>query len=94
MSHSAEQLVPAATKKSSSLGRALIAVALLSAVAISAAGIRGHSKDAVASHVAITAPLAAGAQVPVAPGMDPSVPAASEVLDRAETAIEDPAPTF
>lgn len=92
MSHSTEQLVPTTTKESSSVGRALIAVALVSAVAMSAAGMLGHSKDAVASDAAIAAPLAASVQATA--GTDASVPAASEVILRVEPAIEDPVPTF
>jgi len=91
MSHSTEQPVPTTTKGSPSVGRALIAVALVSAVAMSAAGMLGHSKDAVASNVAIAAPAAASVQATT--GTDTSVPAASEVF-RADQAYEDAAPTF
>ena len=93
MSQSTQQLVPTAAKGSSSVSRALIAVALVSAVAMSAAGMLGHSKDAVASAANAAAP-AASLQAPAAVGFGTSVPAAGEVIYRAEQAFEEPAPTF
>jgi len=91
MSQSTQQVAPTASQGSSSISRAIIAVALVSAVAMSAAGMLGHSKDAVASAAVAAAP---SLQVPSAAGIDTSVPAAGEVIYRAEQAFEEPAPTF